>query len=92
MLLMVGVSAFFYTDMDRYIEELDNFINRQVFLALRKFGWKLTGSSIGKLPSKYKHRKESSDCLSATQRIKSGIPLCKKMLLGKRQEEVNNIS
>ena len=85
------ISSFFYTDMDRYIEDLDYYVSRQVFLALRKFGWRFSSTSIGKLPHKYRQKGESADCLSKLQRIKSGIPLCKKMLDDKRKNEIKEI-
>lgn len=81
------ISAFFYTDMDKYIEDLDYFINRQLFLSLRKFDWRLSNSSLGKLPNKFRQKGESSDCLSINQRINSGIPTCRKMLDDKRKND-----
>lgn len=69
------LSAFFFTDVDRYREELDYFIDRQLFLALAKSDWKFKSGSIGKVPHKYKHPNESADCLSKVQRQNSGVPI-----------------
>lgn len=49
------VSAFYYTDIQRYSSEIDAFINRQLYLSLAKMGWKFTASSLGKLPHKFRH-------------------------------------
>lgn len=70
------VSAFYYTDIQRYSSEIDAFINRQLYLSLAKMGWKFTASSLGKLPHKFRHKNESPKCLSFLQRKNSGIPLC----------------
>lgn len=80
------VSAFYYTDVERYSEEIDYYINRQLFLALRKFDWKFTASSQGKIPHKYRNDKQSPDCLSNAQRQKSGIPNCNELLSEKRKK------
>ena len=54
------VSAFYYTDIQRYSSEIDAFINRQLYLSLAKMGWKFTASSLGsKPPIKYPYKKES---------------------------------
>lgn len=58
------VSAFYYTDIQRYSSEIDAFINRQLYLSLAKMGWKFTASSLGKLPHKFRHKNESPKCLS----------------------------
>ena len=47
------VSAFYYTNIQRYSSEIDAFINRQLYLSLAKMGWKFTASSLGKLPHKF---------------------------------------
>ena len=83
------LSAFYYTQVERYEEEIDYYINRQVFLALNKFHWKFTPTSKGKLPAKYRHDQKSADCLSMTQREKSGIPRCSNLLKQKRNESQN---
>lgn len=62
------VSAFYYTDIQRYSSEIDAFINRQLYLSLAKMGWKFTASSLGKLPHKFRHKNESPKCLSFLQR------------------------
>ena len=78
------VSAYYYTDVERYCDEIDYFINRQLFLALRNFDWKFTKTSKGILPSKFRQKGKSPDCLSKKQREKSGIPTCVELLKQKR--------
>lgn len=80
------VSAFYYTDIQRYSSEIDAFINRQLYLSLAKMGWKFTASSLGKLPHKFRHKNESPKCLSFLQRKKSGIPLCMELVNAKITE------
>ncbi|MCE4563462.1 hypothetical protein INQ51_03995 [Maribellus sp. CM-23] len=84
------VSAFYYTQVDKYAEELDYFINRQLYLSLRRFDWKLTASSRAKLPKKYRLEEGSHDCLSSIQRESSGIPMCIEMLTQKRNIDIQN--
>jgi RNA-directed DNA polymerase len=81
------VSAFYYTHVEKYSEDIDYHINRQLFLALRKFDWKFTPSSKGMLPTKYRNSKQSPDCLSNIQRQKSGIPSCNELLSEKREKK-----
>lgn len=80
------VSAFYYTDIQRYSTEIDAFINRQLYLSLAKIGWKFTASSLGKLPYKFRHKNESSKCLSLLQRKNSGVPLCMDLVNAKIKE------
>ncbi len=80
------VSAFYYTEIERFSEEIDYYINRQLFLILSKYDWKFTPNTKGSLPRKYKQKGESSDCLSNKQRAKSGIPLCEELLKIKRNK------
>lgn len=80
------VSAFYYTDIQRYSSEIDAFINRQFYLSLAKMGWKFTASSLGKLPHKFRHKNESPKCLSFLQRKNSGIPLCMELVNAKITE------
>lgn len=63
------VSAFYYTDIQRYSSEIDAFINRQLYLSLAKMGWKFTASSLGKLPHKFRHKNESPKCLFCKEKI-----------------------
>lgn len=91
------VSAFFYTDMDRYVEELDFFIDRQVLLGIRKFQWRLTSESKGELPTEYRNGERFKDCLSRKQRKGSGIPLASETLKRirdkvKNKEKVKNVT
>jgi len=78
------ISAFIFTDLNRYSEELDFFIDRQLFLALRKYDWKFSDKTLGKLPKKYSQPNESRNCLSESQRLNSGIPFSKKLIEQKR--------
>lgn len=80
------VSAFYYTDIQRYSSEIDAFINRQLYLSLAKMGWKFTASSLGKLPHKFRHKNESPKCLSFLQRKNSGIPFCMELVNAKVTE------
>lgn len=80
------VSAFYYTDIQRYSAEIDAFMNRQLYLSLAKMGWKFTASSLGKLPHKFRHQNESSKCLSLLQRKNSGVPLCMELVNAKIKE------
>lgn len=80
------VSAFYYTDIQRYSSEIDAFINRQLYLSLAKMGWKFTASSLGKLPHKFRHKNESPKCFSFLQRKNSGIPFCMELVNAKITE------
>lgn len=84
------VSAFYYTEVEKYSEEIDYYINRQLFLGLRKLDWKFTPKSKGILPSKYRNKNESSDCLSEKQRKNSGIPNISDLLDAKRKKSAAN--
>ena len=90
MYLTAGFLHFITQNVERYSKEVDCYINRQLFLALRKFEWKFTPSSKGKIPNKYRNKNESPDCLSDKQRQKSGIPTCIELLITKRSKK--NIS
>ncbi len=74
------ISAFIYTNLDKYSKELDCFLDRQVFLALRKFDWKFSDKTLGRLPKEYSELGQSRDCLSQSQRLNSGIPLSVKLI------------
>ncbi len=80
------VSAFYYTEVEKFSDDIDYYLNRQLFLAMRKFDWKFTSASKGILPSKFRYQGESPDCLSKKQREKSGIPTCLKLLKQKRSK------
>ena len=83
------VSAFYYTHVERYSEEIDSYLNRQIFLAMRKLDWKFSTQSKGVLPSKFRNKNESPDCLSDKQRIGSGIPLSLDLLNQKRNKKTS---
>lgn len=79
------ISAFHYTDVDRYSKEIDVFIDRQLYRSLRDLGWRLTTSSLGRVPKKFRIQGESPYCLSKDQRKSSGIPFCDKLIEAKRK-------
>ncbi|WP_338841898.1 reverse transcriptase domain-containing protein [Flavobacterium ginsenosidimutans] len=85
------ISSFIYTNLYKYSEELDFYIDRQLFLALSKFDWKLTKASLGELPKKYKHKNKSKDCLSKEQRLNSGIPFSSKLIRDKWKSYNENL-
>ncbi|WOK07431.1 reverse transcriptase domain-containing protein [Imperialibacter roseus] len=80
------VSAYFYTSIDRYKKEIDYYLSRQLYLALRKFNWRFTKTAIGKVPRNFRNKGESGDCLSTAQRKNSGIPLLMELVRSKRGE------
>jgi len=84
------ISAFYYTEVERFSEDIDYYINRQVLLVFRKYDWKFTPNSKGSLPKKYKQKGESSDCLSNKQRKNSGIPYCEDLLKLKRSKNATS--
>lgn len=81
------ISAFIYTDVLRYAEELDFQINRALYMKLNSIDWKLANSSVSKLPKKYSSKNSSRNCLSEKQRISSGIPLTKNLIEFKLKKE-----
>lgn len=88
------ISAFIFTDLHRYSEELDFFINRQLFLALNsnRYNWRFSVKTLGELPKKYSQQNESRDCLSEKQRLNSGIPFSKKVINDKKEKYISSIS
>lgn len=82
------LSSYFFTDVDRYFDELDSYVNKQVYLALNKKDWKFTSSVRGKIKHKYRIPKMSPDCLSDTQRKYSGIPFCNAIITERRKIEL----
>ncbi len=83
------LSAYFYTGVDRYLEELDFYINRQLYLNLRAFGFVLSRNSTSKIPYKYRVPNVSSHCLSKVQRANSGIPISKDLVKSKREMAID---
>ncbi len=81
------ISAFIYTNLNRYNKELDSFIDRHLFLALRKYDWKFQVKSIGKTPKQFAQKGESRDCLSSKQRLNSGIPFTEHLIDRKRRSQ-----
>jgi RNA-directed DNA polymerase len=82
------VSAFFYTQIERYEKDLEALINRQIYFALEGMTWKLTKNSLTKVPYEYREKGQSNLCLSQKQRINSGVPLI--LNLAKLKREINN--
>jgi RNA-directed DNA polymerase len=84
------VSAFFYTKIEKYEFELEQLINRHLYLALADLGWKFTSRSLSKVKLKFRLKNQSNVCLSLDQRINSGVPLIKDLVLQKRSN--NSVS
>lgn len=83
------LSSYFFTDIDRYFEEVDSHVNKQVYLALNKKNWKFTNATRGKLKKKFRIGNISPDCLSDIQRKNSGIPFCNSIIKERRQSVIN---
>ncbi|MGV2450157.1 UNVERIFIED_CONTAM: reverse transcriptase domain-containing protein [Ralstonia mannitolilytica] len=77
------VSAFIYTDILRYSEELDFLISRIIYLKLKQIQWSLTPTTLNKIPKKYSTKNTSRYCLSDIQRQNSGIPFTSTLILEK---------
>jgi RNA-directed DNA polymerase len=77
------ISSFIYTNLYKYSEELDCYLDRQLYLTLRDFDWKFTKASLGILPKKYRQNNKSKSCLSKSQRINSGVPFSSKLIRDK---------
>lgn len=84
------ISAFIYTNLSKYSEELDFFISRNLFLALRRYEWKFSKNSLGKIPYQYLKNGESRDCLSKIQRLNSGVPFSSKLIKDKLKKISEN--
>ena len=78
------ISAYYYTKVENFHNEIDYFINRELLLALEKLGWKFTKKSKNKVPNKYRKWYGSAECLSNEQRKNSGIPLTMRLVEMKR--------
>jgi len=66
------LASFSYYDSDRYFNQIDNFINKELANALRQFDWVLKS----KYTDKKKIKGKEHECLSTTQRIYSGVNTC----------------
>lgn len=80
------VSAFIYTDLNRYSARLDNIINRVLYIKLERIDWKLMKSRLDKLPKTYRSSTMSPYCLNQRQRSNSGIPLTSFLISEKIQK------
>lgn len=85
------LSSFHFCDVDRYFEKIDDFMNYQLFNALRHLNWEL--KSQGKTRFKYKIQRKnqlSSDtnanCLTPSQRNNSGVITCRQFFEIKMKE------
>ncbi|WP_276379857.1 reverse transcriptase domain-containing protein [Flavobacterium sp. H4147] len=74
------ISSFIYTNLYKYSEELDFYIDRQLYLGLNKLGWRFSKTSLVKLPKKYRHDHKNNICISREQRLSSGIALSTKLI------------
>ncbi|MEK6511822.1 reverse transcriptase domain-containing protein [Myroides odoratimimus] len=79
------ISAFIYTDLSRYYEELDSTINRVLYIKLEKINWKLKESHLDKVPNNQRKQRTSPFCLSEVQRKWSGISNTKELVVKKLQ-------
>ncbi|WP_284464054.1 reverse transcriptase domain-containing protein [Chryseobacterium sp.] len=80
------VSAFIYTDLNIYSNQLDNIINRVLYIKLEKIDWKLVQNKLDKLPKADRSKKGSPYCLNQKQRSNSGIPLTSFLIAEKIQK------
>jgi len=85
------LSSYFFTDVDRYFDELDSYVNKQVYVALNKKDWKFSNSVRGKVKHKYRISSMSPDCLSDIQRKFSGIPFCKEIIIERRKTKSHRV-
>jgi len=71
-LLCGWLASFSYYDSDRYYDQIDEFINKELANALRQFNWVFK--------SKYTERRRikggEHECLSKIQRLYSGVNTC----------------
>lgn len=74
------ISAFIYTDVSRYFDELDFIINRVFYMKLEKLDWKLKENKLEKIPLKYRTKTSTNFCISKKQRENSGIPVTHKLV------------
>jgi len=85
------ISAFIYTDINRYSEELDYIINRIIYMKLEKIDWKLKEQRLDSLPKKLRLKNQSNHCISNLQRSNCGIPITNELVenkIKKIEEEV----
>ena len=83
------LSAFIYTDVDKYLPDLDFYINRNLLLAIEKLGFKIHKNNLAELPNKYWNARQSKTCLTNNQRLKLGIKLSQNLLDEKRRNQKN---
>lgn len=67
------LSAFSFSDVDRYFEEIDSYSNIQLAHILRQMDWGFKSSKLKKV----KYKSQQVDSLSDTQRRYSGVHTCK---------------
>jgi RNA-directed DNA polymerase len=79
------ISAFYYTKIEKYEDELEQLINRHIYLALAELGWKFTSKSLSKLKPRFREKNQSNVCLSLKQRKTSGVPLIINLVSQKRK-------
>lgn len=81
-------SAFFYTKIEKYEDDLEQLINRHMYLALEELGWKFTTNSLAKLKPRFREKYQSNVCLSIKQRTNSGVPLINNLVSQKRKKQI----
>lgn len=74
------ISAFIYTDISRYFDELDYTINRVFYMKLENLDWKLKENKLDKIPVKYRNKNSTNFCISKKQRENSGVPETQKLV------------
>ncbi|MBP6732616.1 MAG: hypothetical protein KA149_11190 [Chitinophagales bacterium] len=75
-LLEGWLAAFKFVNVDRDIDEIDSYINYQLFMSFRKMGFVLNSKHIGNVTI----NKTKRQGLTPLQRMNSGIPLCRDFL------------
>jgi len=80
------ISAFIYTDLSRYSDQLDYIINRVLYIKLERIDWKLIQNKLDKLPKAYRSKMMSPYCLNQKQRSNSGIPFTSLLIIEKIQK------
>ena len=68
------ISAFIFTDLKRYSEELDYTINQVIYKKLEIIDWKIKTNKLDILPKSFRSKKSSNYCITDKQRENSGIP------------------
>lgn len=79
------ISTYYYTRLERYASDLDTHINKHILSSLRKFDWRFSRKTIGKITYRTRGPRNSGEMLSEKQREHSGIPFCMNLINEKRK-------